>query len=49
MADASAVAARLRQQRILVSARHGLLRVSTHFYNNEDDIERLADAVRRGG
>lgn len=40
--DAPAIAARLKQQRILVSARHGLLRVSTHFYNDESDIARLA-------
>lgn len=39
--DASAVARALKQSGVMVSARHGLLRVSTHFYNNEDDIERL--------
>lgn len=43
--DAAALAARLRQRRILVSARHGLLRVSTHFYNDETDIARLAEAL----
>lgn len=43
--DAPAVAARLREQRVLVSARHGLLRVSTHFYNDEEDIEALAGAL----
>jgi cysteine desulfurase/selenocysteine lyase len=36
----------LREQRILVSARHGRLRVSPHFYNNEQDIEILRHALR---
>lgn len=48
MADAAQVAARLREQRILVSARHGLLRISPHFYNNEADIARLAEALAAG-
>ncbi len=43
--DAPALASRLRQLRILVSARHGLLRVSTHFYNDEIDIEALRQAL----
>ncbi|MCS7044225.1 MAG: aminotransferase class V-fold PLP-dependent enzyme [Bryobacteraceae bacterium] len=43
--DAAGAAARLKERRILVSARHGLLRVSTHFYNNEADIARLAEAM----
>ncbi len=43
--DAPALAARLKEKRILVSARHGLLRVSTHFYNNESDLARLKDAL----
>jgi selenocysteine lyase/cysteine desulfurase len=45
VADAPALAARLKDHRILTSARHGLLRVSTHFYNNEADIARLAAAL----
>lgn len=43
--DASALAKRLQQQRIIVAARHGNLRVSPHFYNTEADIERLAAAL----
>jgi len=26
---------------VLVAARHGYLRVSPHFYNNEEDLDRL--------
>lgn len=43
--DASALAIELRRQGIIVSARHGQLRISTHFYNNEEDIARLVDAL----
>ena len=35
----------LKEQRIVVSARHGRLRVSTHFYNDESDIDRLRAAL----
>jgi selenocysteine lyase/cysteine desulfurase len=45
--DASELARRLRADRILVAARHGNLRVSPHFYNDESDIEKLVAAVRR--
>lgn len=40
-ADATRLAARLKARRVQVSARHGLLRVSTHFYNCEEDLEVL--------
>lgn len=43
--DAPALAARLKERRILVSARHGMLRVSTHFYNSENDIAALRNAL----
>ena len=36
--EAGALAVALKQQRILVSARHGHLRISTHFFNNEQDV-----------
>lgn len=44
--DASALARALREQRVLVSARRGNLRVSTHFYNNEEDLARLDGVLR---
>jgi len=43
--DASELAKTLQQQRIIVAARHGNLRVSPHFYNNEADLERLRAAL----
>jgi selenocysteine lyase/cysteine desulfurase len=44
--DASGLAKRLRERRVVVSARHGFLRVSTHFYNNEEDLQAFARALR---
>ncbi|MBI4873613.1 MAG: aminotransferase class V-fold PLP-dependent enzyme [Acidobacteria bacterium] len=44
--DASLLARELKARRVLVSARHGNLRVSTHFYNHEEDIHRLATELR---
>lgn len=44
--DVSQLARDLRPRRILVAARHGHLRVSAHFYNNEDDLEQLRHALR---
>ncbi len=43
--DVSALAKKLEAEGILVAARHGNLRVSPHFYNNEADLERLARAL----
>ena len=45
--DASRLACELKEQRVLVSARHGKLRVSTHFYNNEEDVERFGRELGR--
>lgn len=45
--DVSALARDLKEQRVLVSARRGQLRVSPHFYNNEQDLETLACTLRR--
>jgi selenocysteine lyase/cysteine desulfurase len=44
--DASRLARDLKERRILVSARHGNLRVSVHFYNNEDDLEKLSRELK---
>ena len=45
--DVSKLARALKEQRVLVAARRGHLRVSPHFYNNEQDLERLDAALRR--
>lgn len=44
--DMPALSRELKSKRILVSARHGRLRVSPHFYNNEEDLERLEQGLR---
>ncbi|HXM41211.1 MAG TPA: aminotransferase class V-fold PLP-dependent enzyme [Bryobacteraceae bacterium] len=43
--DAPAIARELQARRVLVAARHGNLRVSPHFYNNEADLAGLAEAL----
>jgi len=43
--DAPALAKKLQEQRIVVAARHGNLRVSPHFYNTEADLEKLRVAL----
>ncbi|MCA9490531.1 MAG: aminotransferase class V-fold PLP-dependent enzyme [Myxococcales bacterium] len=43
--DPAEWATRLGEQGVIVSARRGRLRASPHFYNSEDDLERLVDAV----
>lgn len=44
--DSGAVAAALNAAGIRVAARDGNVRASFHVYNNEEDVGRLADAVR---
>jgi cysteine desulfurase/selenocysteine lyase len=43
--DASALARRLAEQNIVVAARHGNLRISPHFYNDESDLAALASVI----
>ena len=43
--DVSALAKTLAERRIIVAARHGNLRVSPHFYNTEEDLDRLRTAL----
>jgi cysteine desulfurase / selenocysteine lyase len=40
--DVSALARQLKGKRVLVAARRGQLRVSPHFYNNEQDLATLS-------
>jgi cysteine desulfurase/selenocysteine lyase len=43
--DVSALARALKEERVLVAARRGHLRVSPHFYNNDRDLEILRDIL----
>jgi selenocysteine lyase/cysteine desulfurase len=45
--DASGIARALREQSVVIAARHGRLRVSPHFYNDEEDLHRLESALKR--
>jgi cysteine desulfurase / selenocysteine lyase len=44
--DSSRLARELKARRVVVAARHGFLRVSPHFYNNEADLDRLESELR---
>jgi cysteine desulfurase/selenocysteine lyase len=44
--DASAMARTLREQKVVVAARHGRLRVSPHFYNDDEDLKRMERALK---
>jgi selenocysteine lyase/cysteine desulfurase len=44
--DVSTLARALKEQRVLVAARRGHLRVSPHLYNNEQDLEIFEQALR---
>jgi selenocysteine lyase/cysteine desulfurase len=49
-AAVSAAVARLASEaQVVVSARNGLMRVSPHFYNTEDDVQRLLDGLDQVG
>lgn len=44
--DVSEMAGALRTKGVAVAARHGRLRVSPHFFNDQGDLEALEEAVR---
>ena len=43
--DASGLALQLAEKKVVVAARHGNLRVSPHFYNDESDLRALASII----
>jgi selenocysteine lyase/cysteine desulfurase len=45
--DPARAARRLREQGIVTANRRGKLRISPHVYNNQEDLDRLADALAR--
>jgi selenocysteine lyase/cysteine desulfurase len=45
--DSAALAKKLAEQDINISARRAYLRISPHFYNNEEDIAILMAAIRK--
>jgi len=45
--DPTDLRSRLLTDEIVLSVRHGRLRVATHAYNNQEDIDRLVSAVRK--
>lgn len=45
--DSVELVKKLKEHRILVSARQGWLRISVHFYNSEEDIQRLIDKLKQ--
>ncbi len=46
--DTEAVMARLRSANVVASVRAGRVRLSVHFYNLEDEIDRAAELIGRG-
>lgn len=45
--DSAMLAKKLAEQNINISARRSYLRISPHFYNNEDDLSILLAAIRK--
>ena len=44
--DLSKLTVELKRRRIVVAARQGKLRVSPHFFNNDDDLSQFGEALR---
>jgi cysteine desulfurase/selenocysteine lyase len=47
--EPTAVVAELKSRGIVCSARDGNLRLAVHFYNHEDDVERVTSALSELG
>ena len=45
--DASLLAKELKARRVLVAARLGHLRISPHFYNTEEDLDRFEEELKK--
>jgi selenocysteine lyase/cysteine desulfurase len=46
-ADPDALAASLAEERIIVAPRHGVVRLSTHYFNNRSDVDAAVAAIQR--
>jgi cysteine desulfurase/selenocysteine lyase len=46
--DPERVVAKLAERKIIVTKKRQGIRVATHFFNNEEDVERLIDALATG-
>lgn len=44
--DPSHLALELKKKNVNVAARHGFLRISPHFYNDNSDLEQLCEAIK---
>ena len=44
--DPSYLASELKKKNVNVAARHGFLRVSPHFYNDDNDLDQLCEAIK---
>jgi len=44
--DPSHLARELKKSNVNVAARHGYLRVSPHFYNDDHDLDQLCEAIK---
>jgi cysteine desulfurase/selenocysteine lyase len=44
--DPSDLARELKKRNVNVAARHGFLRISPHFYNDNNDLEQLCEAIK---
>ena len=44
--DPSHLAVKLKKRNVNVAARHGFLRISPHFYNDNNDLEQLCAAIK---